>query len=1070
VNGVVFSGFGAHCDLFNYTGWVIGMSKTGQYLTGYVTMQSPEAPPQDGTWKGGGGAAGVWMAGSAIASDNPGRLFFSTGNGVGTMANSQVAASGRVHLDTLSECIVSLAVDPNTGALTQQDYFQPYNYGAMDAGDRDLGSGGVCLPDPATFSGGGISRLAITCGKNAKCYITNADNLGGFKMGAAGADAVIQTLTPGNGAAVGAIFSNVGTYPLEGGFLYISPVGSPTFIYSLGADSNGRPAFTQVAQTNESSPGSVSVGPALVTTLNGQAGTGILWITDTNGVRAYKAVPANGKMVRIPLPATQNAPSKFNRPTFGNGRYYMTSVNGYIYGFGSPVALPLNCTSPLEFGSLAIGLAVTRQLQCTANIPITNVKGLTIGNELYTAQNSSLPSGNLKVGDSFSLPITFNLTGYVLSGGSDSAPSVQPGVQTSAITLYTTNGQSGYSPQQSITLTGTCVSAAPWLTMSPLDVNFPGIVVGSANGGGGTSSTFIINNAGESEMKILGYAFSKENDGPYTNITFANGNYLLDGKGIFTSQDLLSVGSKVPAGNSVTIHATFNTTVVGTTSSIFTAFSNGGSAYVLLSGSANTSPVALLESSTTEGGWNQIPDCPIPAQGCTFQIDIGTASGPATMAQLIRFTNTGGSSLVITKSKPPIGTVLGAGNPSGDLSEGLQIAPGANAKATINFLPGSVPLNSDPVVYSGTWTLNTNDLTLGVHILNFTGTLSARRVGPLLDNGMARFKYLGCFQDSQGSRLEPTSVKLDSNSNGPCQQSALTADLPFAGTEYQKECWIGFGIPPVSQQAADSKCSTYTCSGDATQFCGGTGGYSSIYYDSTKFSLTDRTFINGYAPPSAPKAVSGYTYAGCYSDAPGQRILNGNGAVDAKTNSLENCATACQGYKYFGVEYATECYCGNSLQNNPTKQTDAQCSMICPGNAKQLCGAAKSLLTYSQNASNVAGGNATALSTPKSTNMPNIGNYTYLECRPDDIEDRALDDQYFPSKNMTIEYCARSCAGYTYFGLEHASECFCGDELNSKNEIVSDVKCGLRCAGNSNQLCGGDGTLSLYGLRDRAQK
>jgi hypothetical protein len=155
VNGIVFAGFGAHCDLFNYTGWVVGMSTAGKYLTGYVTMSSPEAPAQDGTWNGGGGAAGVWMAGSPVASDNSGRLFFSTGNGKGTMVNGQLPASGRVHLDTLSECLVSLAVDPKTGALTQQDYFQPYGYTGMDAGDRDLGSGAVSLPDPNTFSGGG---------------------------------------------------------------------------------------------------------------------------------------------------------------------------------------------------------------------------------------------------------------------------------------------------------------------------------------------------------------------------------------------------------------------------------------------------------------------------------------------------------------------------------------------------------------------------------------------------------------------------------------------------------------------------------------------------------------------------------------------------------------------------------------------------------------------------------------------------------------------------------------------------------------------------------------------------
>jgi hypothetical protein len=428
------------------------------------------------------------MAGSALASDNSGSLFFATGNGKGKTVNQQLPASGRLHLDTLSECIVNMAVNPQTGAVTQQDYFEPYEYLAMDAGDRDLGSGGVCLPSPATFSGGGISRLAITCGKNANCYITNADNLGGYKMGPAGGDEVIQILTPPSG---GSLFGDVGTYPLEGGYLYVTPVGSPTYVYSLGFDTNGLPAFTLVAQTGDSSPGAVGVGPATITTLNGQPGTAILWVVDTNGIRAYNAVPVNGKMVKINLPATPG-PSKFQRPAFGNGRYYMTALNGAIVGFGAPVARPLNCTSPVDFGLVAIGMANTMMVNCTANIPIVQIQGLTIWNSIYQAQNSSLPQGSLKVGDSFSIPVVFNLTGFVLNSGSTSAPSVSPGVQTTAMNLFTTNGVSGYSTQQGITLTGTSVSASPWLSITPLQVNFPGIVIGSAASAAASASTFII--------------------------------------------------------------------------------------------------------------------------------------------------------------------------------------------------------------------------------------------------------------------------------------------------------------------------------------------------------------------------------------------------------------------------------------------------------------------------------------------------------------------------------------------------------------------------------------------------
>jgi hypothetical protein len=92
-----------------------------------------------------------------------------------------------------------MAVNASTGVVTQEDYFEPYTYTAMDAGDRDLGAGGVILPDPKTFNGGGIQRLAIAVGKNGIAYVMNADNLGGYKLGVGGTDGIIQTIPmPGN--------------------------------------------------------------------------------------------------------------------------------------------------------------------------------------------------------------------------------------------------------------------------------------------------------------------------------------------------------------------------------------------------------------------------------------------------------------------------------------------------------------------------------------------------------------------------------------------------------------------------------------------------------------------------------------------------------------------------------------------------------------------------------------------------------------------------------------------------------------------------------------------------------
>lgn len=57
-------------------------------------------------------------------------------------ANGDVPASGRTPLSTLDEVVGSFTVSAS-GKISLTDYFEPYEYISMDAGDRDLGSGGI---------------------------------------------------------------------------------------------------------------------------------------------------------------------------------------------------------------------------------------------------------------------------------------------------------------------------------------------------------------------------------------------------------------------------------------------------------------------------------------------------------------------------------------------------------------------------------------------------------------------------------------------------------------------------------------------------------------------------------------------------------------------------------------------------------------------------------------------------------------------------------------------------------------------------------------------------------------
>lgn len=89
--------------------------------------------------------------------------------------NQGAPAAGTSPLQTLGETALNLAVDSTTGSLSLTDYFQPYDYINMDAADQDFGSGGLVLLDPATFSGGGVNKVAVTAGKNGKIYVLNAN-------------------------------------------------------------------------------------------------------------------------------------------------------------------------------------------------------------------------------------------------------------------------------------------------------------------------------------------------------------------------------------------------------------------------------------------------------------------------------------------------------------------------------------------------------------------------------------------------------------------------------------------------------------------------------------------------------------------------------------------------------------------------------------------------------------------------------------------------------------------------------------------------------------------------------
>lgn len=184
------------------------------------------------------------------------------------------------------------------------------------------GSGGFSILDPY-FNSTSVARIGTMAGKNKKLYVFELANLGGYRQGLDETDSVLQTISLG-----GEVYGGVGSYPLEGGYIYVGAVDQHLTAFKFNNTVDGRPQFFQVGQSEAPISQQRGSGIPTVTSYNEEPGTGIVWVTDaTQGLRAWHAVPENGLLKQIDLP-TVNGANRYSRPTFGDGRVYMIDGEG----------------------------------------------------------------------------------------------------------------------------------------------------------------------------------------------------------------------------------------------------------------------------------------------------------------------------------------------------------------------------------------------------------------------------------------------------------------------------------------------------------------------------------------------------------------------------------------------------------------------------------------------------------------------------------------------------------------------------------------------------------------------
>ncbi|KAG7127574.1 WSC domain-containing protein like [Verticillium longisporum] len=377
-----------------------------------------------------------------------------------------------------------------------------------------------------------------------------------------------------------------------------------------------------------------------------------------------------------------------------------------------------------------------------------------------------------------------------------------------------------------------------------------------------------------------------------------------------------------------------------------------------------------------------------------------------------------------------------------------------------------------------------------------TSTSTTAAAGPTRVPSVGGFVRVGCQTDNTGARaLSGATTAGDDMTLDKC--AAFCSAFTYFGTEYGRECWCGNALDSLSSPAPVEECNM-RCAGNPLQFCGD-GNRLELYRASAASSATlasSTTATTGgaessvrlseatssAAPPSSllsssgravssPSAsssstpsptgpapvptVSPFTLVGCQTEATSvPRALSAK-STTSNSMTLADCAAFCTGYRYFGTEYAAECYCGNSLHASSSVAPLDDCAMPCAGDPLTHCGGPNRLTLYEDP--------ARASTPPREPRRPAFaGDFVWFGCRTEPTGARALSGKERAADDMANESCAAFCEGFAMFGTEYGRECFCGDELHAGAAGAPEEQCSMLCAGADDEFCGNGNRLSVY--------
>uniref|UniRef100_A0A8C7TFZ8 WSC domain-containing protein n=1 Tax=Oncorhynchus mykiss TaxID=8022 RepID=A0A8C7TFZ8_ONCMY len=155
------------------------------------------------------------------------------------------------------------------------------------------------------------------------------------------------------------------------------------------------------------------------------------------------------------------------------------------------------------------------------------------------------------------------------------------------------------------------------------------------------------------------------------------------------------------------------------------------------------------------------------------------------------------------------------------------------------------------------------------------------------------------------------------------------------------------------------------------------------------------------------------SYMGCFLDNSKERALRGSVSTDFRKMTSTMCQDTCSasGYQFAGLEYGSECYCGNHITS--LRVRDEECNLDCKGEKGSPCGGVGRLSVFT--VEDVLPG------------QRRYRNVRYRGCfrEPDNSSSTSLVHVLQP--NLTSQSCIEACINKEFpLAMLRSSDCFCG--------------------------------------------